>query len=211
MSGLDVIGGISAVITLLGASIRIYDSAQNDAKLSKTFEVVRRRLPVILHILQRCKDNLEPTKDSMPSDVCMSLEKILDSCDEKARKLREIFEKVIPGEKDKWEKRYAKVIRRLGKGNKVEELMAMLTQDVQLLVNNNAVKSATPERNIELEGLLQEMKYLKNSTSEEERTALVFHSGGVAQTNTVNSGSCQQINNAHVGTQILHSGKEQPS
>jgi hypothetical protein len=63
----------------------------------------------------------------MPLDVCDALGKLLDACDEKAWKLREIFEKVIPGEKDTREKRYVKVIRRLGKGNKVEELMATLT------------------------------------------------------------------------------------
>lgn len=212
MSGLEVIGAISAVITLLDASIKIYDSTRSDAKLSETFDVVRRRLPVILHILQRCKNVLEQGEDSMPSDVCEALEKILDACDEKARKLREIFESVIPGEKDTWRKRYAKVIQRHGKGNKVEELMATLTQDVQLLVNNNAVNSATPEQNVELVHILKEMKSVKSLTPEEERTASAFHSGGGTQTNNVNSGSGQQIiTTGHVGTQYFHSGKEQPS
>ena len=123
--------------------------------------------------------------------------------------MREIFEKVIPGEKDTWEKRYAKVIRRLGKGNKVEELMATLTQDVQLIVNNNAVKSATREQNVELEDILKEMKSIQSSAAEEEPPALAFHSDGGAQTNNINSGSGQQINNnAHVGSQHIYSGEE---
>ncbi|KAJ5344404.1 TPR repeat protein [Penicillium brevicompactum] len=202
MSGLEVIGGISAIITLLDTSIKFYDSTRNDVKLPETFESVRNRLPVLLHILQTCQNDLEPGKDSMPSDVCDALENILDSCNEKVRKLREIFEIVIPGEKDTWEKRYAKVIRRLGKGNKVEELMTTLTQDVQLIVNHNAVNSATPGQNAELEDILKEMKSVKISTLGEEHTALAFNSGGGAQTNNVNSGSGQQINNnAHVGTQ----------
>lgn len=41
-------GGISAVISLLDASIKIYDNAQYDFKLSDAFEVVRRQMPVIL-------------------------------------------------------------------------------------------------------------------------------------------------------------------
>jgi hypothetical protein len=113
----------------------------------------------------------------MLSDVCDALENILDSYSEKARKLREIFEMVIPGEKDTWEKRYAKVIRRLGKGNKVEELMTTLTQDVQLIVNDHAVKSATLRQNNELEDILKEMKSVKISTPDEEYTALAFNSG----------------------------------
>ena len=38
----------------------------------------------------------------MPSDLCISLKGILFASDEKAEKLRELFEKVIPGEKDTW-------------------------------------------------------------------------------------------------------------
>jgi len=212
MSGLEVIGGISAIITLLDTSIKFYDNTRNDIKLPETFESVRNRLPVILRILQTCRNDLEPGKDSIPSDVCDALENILDSCSEKVRKLREIFEIVIPGEKDTWKKRYAKIIRRFGKGNKVEELMTTLTQDVQLIVNHNAVNSATPGQNAELEDILKEMKSVKTSIPDEEHTVLAFNSGGGAQTNNVNSGSGQQINNnAHVGTQNFHSGKEQSS
>ncbi|GLI79762.1 hypothetical protein PoHVEF18_008103 [Penicillium ochrochloron] len=192
MSGLEVIGGISAIITLLDGSINVYDSARNDMKLPETFESVRRRLPVILHILQACQNDLERGKDSMPSDICQILENILDACHEKARKLREIFEMVIPGEKDTWEKRYAKVIGRLGKGNNVEELMVTLTQDVQLIVNNNAVNSVTLEQNVELEEILKEMKSVQSSSS------------GEAQTTNINSG--QQIKrNAYVGTENFQS------
>ena len=81
--------------------------------------------------------------------------------------MREIFERVIPGEKNTWEKRYAKVIRRFGKGNRVEELMATLTQDVQLIMNNNGVNSATPQQNVDLEHILKEMKSVNRSTPEE--------------------------------------------
>ncbi|KAJ5183227.1 TPR repeat protein [Penicillium capsulatum] len=206
MSGLEVIGSISAIITILDASIKIYDNTRNDMKLPEVFESVRRQLPVILQILQTCENNLEPSKDSMPLDVCEALEKILDACDEKARKLREIFEMVIPGEKDTWEKRYAKVIRRFGKGNKVEELMTTLTQDVQLIVNHHAVNSATLDQNSALKNILQEMQSVQSSTTAEEHSALTFHSAGGAQTNNVNSGGGQQINNnAHVGTQYFQS------
>ncbi|KAK5241748.1 hypothetical protein LTS06_011942, partial [Exophiala xenobiotica] len=129
MSGLEVIGGISAVIGIIDASIKIYDSARKDLKLGDTFEAVGRRLPIILDTLQTCKSHLESTKDSIPTDVCEGLEKIVDACDEKAGRLREIFEKVIPGQGDGWKKQYLKILKRLGKGNKVEELMISITED----------------------------------------------------------------------------------
>jgi hypothetical protein len=57
-----------------------------------------KRSPVLLDILQTCQNHLESIKGSVPADVSEAVEKILDVCDEKARKLREIFEKVLaPG------------------------------------------------------------------------------------------------------------------
>ena len=100
MSGLEVIGAISAVISIIDASIKIYDSAQKDLKLSDTFHAVGRRLPIIRDTLETCKSHLQPIQDSLPADVCEALEKTLEGCDEKAGKLRQIFEKVLPGGND---------------------------------------------------------------------------------------------------------------
>lgn len=82
--------------------------------------------------------DLEPGIGSVPSDVSVTLNKILDDCDKKAQITKVRFERVISSEKDRWEERYANVIRRLGKGNEVETLMGTLAQDVQLLVNSFA-------------------------------------------------------------------------
>lgn len=208
MSGLDVISSISAIISLLDASIKIYDSAQKDIKLSATFDVVRRRLPVLLHTLETCKNHLKLRKDAIPGDVCEALEKSLDACDAKASNLRGIFEKIIPGESDTWEKRYLKVLRRIGKGNKVEELMRSMAEDVQLIVNHDAVRSANAKQNLELENIIKEMNEVDSSVPNEENMVMTFSSGGGAQTNNLNIGSGQQINNnAPVTTQNFGPGK----
>lgn len=188
----EVIGAISSVITLIDTSIKIYDSAQKDIRLSETFEVVRRRLPVILHTLATCKDNLEPRKDLIPENVCEALEKTLEDCDTKAANLRAIFEKIIPGQSDKWKERYLKVLLRLGKGNKVEELMLGLTEDVQLIVNHDAVRSANQPQTHELEIIIEEMKAVTPSVPDEDIFTKMFNSGGGTQTNNVNSGSGKQ-------------------
>lgn len=204
-----MLGGISAIISLLDASIKIYDSAQHDIKLSATFEIVRLRLPILLHTLEICSKHLGSRQDVISEDVCEALEHILDSCDAKASNLRAIFEKIIPGESDTWDKRYLKVLRRLGKGNKVEELMESITEDVQLVVNHNAVQSASAQQNRELENIIKEMKSVDSSVRTEESSTMNFSSGGGQQTNNVNSGSGQQINNnGAVGTQYLNPGKE---
>lgn len=203
MSGLDVIGGISAIISLLDASIKIYDSTRNDIKLSSTFEVVRRRLPVLLHTLETCENHLKSRKDAIPKDVCDGLEKSLDSCDAKASNLRSIFKKVIPGESDTREKRYLKVLRRLGKGNKVEELLRSITEDVQLVVNHNAVQSANAQQNLELEDIIKEMNSVDSSAPDEENSDMTFMNSGGTQHNYVHRGHGAYHVNSGSGKQYV--------
>lgn len=207
MSGFEVLGAISGVIGILNSSIEVYDGVKKDKKLPETLKIVRSRMPVILDTLRICADKLRPNEHSMPVDICDALDDILSACKEKAGKLERIFKNVIPAETDSWE-RYLKVLRRFGKGNQVEELMEALTKDVQLLVNHDAVSSATPEQNDQLEYIVEEMQSLRSSIAEEQHQPLRFESGGGAQTNNVNSGSGQQINNnGHVGAQNFLSGE----
>ncbi|BAE64782.1 unnamed protein product [Aspergillus oryzae RIB40] len=190
MSGVELLGVLSAVITVLDATTTLYQRARKDIRLSETFEVAARRLPVLLHILQTFKSTLEPLKDSLSSDVCEALEETLNSCEEKARRLSEIFTKVLSGPTDSvsWRQRYSKIVHRLGQRNKVDLLMIAITQDVQLLVN-----------------------YHCDTTLLEDGFSLSFHSSG-AQNNNVNSGNGQlntgngqQINtHARVETQTFN-------
>jgi hypothetical protein len=202
MSGLEVIGAISAVIAILDSSIKVYDSAQKDLKLSETLKTVRSRLPVLLETLKTCASDLQPVEDSLPADVCEALETILTRCDETAGKLRQIFEKVLPGKADTRQERYVKIVKRLGKGNKVEELMVCITEDIQLVVNHHAVKSARPEQSKALEDIIREMRSVQSSLSEEEDRGMTFNSQGGALTNYFNKDNGQQIiNHDTVGTQ----------
>ncbi|KAF3481566.1 kinesin light chain [Arthroderma uncinatum] len=201
MSGLEVIGGISAVIAIIDASIKIYKSAKKDTKLSETFKATGRQLPIILDTLQTCKEQLEPSKDSIPADDCTALEGIIYSCEETAEKLKKVFDKVIPGESDTWEKRYTKTIQRLGKGSEVEELMISITQDVQHIVNNRVVKSVKPEQNAELENIIIEMETLRSSVPEVGSLGNTFNSKGPMTNSFLRDNAQQVINNARIGTQ----------
>ncbi|OKL55622.1 hypothetical protein UA08_09081 [Talaromyces atroroseus] len=169
------------------------------------------RIPLIRNTLETIQTELQPGKDSLPPDVCEALKNIFDACDGNARELRGIFEEVIPAENSTRKKKYPmkKVIQRLGKGSKVEELMTALIQNIQILVNYRMVKSATPEQDTDLqEDILNELRSIKSSTAEEESPTSIFHSGGGTQTNNVNSGSGQQINNhGHVGIQHFLNGE----
>ncbi|EFR04926.1 kinesin light chain [Nannizzia gypsea CBS 118893] len=203
MSSIEVIGGISAVIAIVDASIKIYKNAKKDIELSEKFKAVGRQLPIIHDTLQTCKTHLEPSKDSIPADDCNALEEIIYACEEKAEKLKKIFDKVIPGESGTWEKRYTKIIQRLGKGSEVEQLMISIAQDVQHIVNNRVVKSIKPEQNAELENIIQEMEALR--FSEEGDSGNTFNSKGPMTNNFLRDNAQQITNNARIGTQKITS------
>lgn len=75
------------------------------------------------------------------------------TCEKKARGLSEIFEKIFRGQSDTWRTRYSTILRGFGKGNKVEELMLGLTEDVQSIVNHHAVMFTSTQQQ-ELEDMI---------------------------------------------------------
>ncbi|KAK5188420.1 hypothetical protein LTS03_011910 [Exophiala xenobiotica] len=164
MSGMEVIGAISAVISIIDASIKIYESAQKDSKLSETFKIVGNRLPIFLDTLQTCKSHLQPVRDSLPADVCEALGKDPRS--------------FLAGERDAWEKRYVELVKRLGKGNKVEELMVSITEHAQLVVNHHALNSAKPGQIAARGKIIKEMQSSRSSLPEEESSGMTFNCRG---------------------------------
>ena len=163
MSGLEVLGGISAVIGIIDGSLKVWDRVHKDLKLGATFEIVDNRLPILRELLATCRTNFEPIANDIPADTARALLKSVKSCRSKADELKVIFEETIPSRGEQWYERYSKVARRLGKGNKVEELLKAIAEDTQNLVNYHAVKSASPSLYAKLEDFVNGMNSLKPS------------------------------------------------
>lgn len=91
MSGLEVLGGISAVIAIINGSVKLWESACKDLKFSATFKTVGNRLPILRDILQTCHEHFEPIKISLPADAVQGLVRTVDDCKRKAERLSTIF------------------------------------------------------------------------------------------------------------------------
>lgn len=202
MSGLEVIGGISAVITIIDRSVEVWNNAKKDLKLSETLKTVANRLPILRDTLQTCREHLEPIQGTLPGDAAEGLSKTLKGCETKAEKLHTIFKETIAGEDDEWYEKYRKVARRLGKGSKVEELMKSMTEDTQNLVNYHLVKSVKPELCGRLEELLKEMESVEPSLPSDDATTQTFNAYGGPQ--YVSSGSSKQYNSLNTGSGETH-------
>lgn len=202
MSGFEVIGAIGAVAGIIDGSIKVWSTARKDLKLGKTFETVANRLPILRDTFQTCYEHLKPLEASLPTDTAEGLSKTIQSCDSKAKKLRTIFEETIAGENDQWYEKYRKVVRRLGKGSKVEELMKSISEDAQNLVNYHAVKSASPELCTKLEEIVTEMKSAEPSLPSDDLGSDTFNTEGGQQYN--NTGSGTQYNSLNTGSGDTH-------
>jgi tetratricopeptide (TPR) repeat protein len=157
MSSVEVISGIFTVIGIIETSIKLFRSVK---KLSYASRSVGTRLPIVRDSLKICADQLEPMKDSLPSEACETIAKTLDTCSENAVKLRDIFEDVTHGNNVSGEEENLQCVQ---KENKLEELIVSIVQDVQLIANNHAVKSAKSEKFSELDIILKEIHSKKRN------------------------------------------------
>ena len=203
MSGLEIIGGISAVITIIDVSVNVWKAAQKDAKVPDTFRAVAQRLPLLVSTLRTCHDQLKTSQEPLPNDVVVSFSRIVDSCKAKARCLRDIFEETIPGEDASRVERYKKAVQLQGKGKRVEQLVQSISEDTAVLVNYHAVKSVRPDLPGLLQDLINELQNMEPSMSEERSSSRTFNNTNYGGSQNINSGD---NTNSGPGNQYIYGG-----
>ncbi|RYP42862.1 hypothetical protein DL768_010175 [Monosporascus sp. mg162] len=140
MSGAEVIGLISGIIAIVNATIKVHDAAANASGLPEAFNDVATRLPLVRNTLQIICGHLNTT--SPDEESCKVMKPVLERCEDRARRLEQIFEKVVPQADASRMERYWRTARTLGKGDTVESLMKGILDDVQLLTGNRVTKLA---------------------------------------------------------------------
>jgi hypothetical protein len=123
-----VLGVISSIVSIVDGTKQVYDAAASAEGLPEAFREVADRLPIITNILDASKQYIKD-KD-VSEDSCKGVRHVVEACQEKAKKLDDLFHKVIPGDSASRRERYFSAIRTLGKGNEVEKLMKGMLEDV---------------------------------------------------------------------------------
>ncbi|RYP40678.1 hypothetical protein DL767_001536 [Monosporascus sp. MG133] len=140
MSGAEVIGLISGIISIAEAIIEIHGAVQDASGLPSAFRDVARRMPLLKDSLIAAQRGME---DGANNKSYTALKEVLESCKDKADSLERIFKAITVKPKASRAGRYSSAVRSLGKGRKVEELMDSILADMQLLTGNYAIKSPT--------------------------------------------------------------------
>jgi F0F1-type ATP synthase delta subunit len=193
MSGAEVgfvVSLISGVISIIEATKTVYEAAKDAKGQPEAFRQVAARLPLIIEILHNAEERAQVLDETAQE----TLEPILESCKAKAENLKKTFQKVIRKDDDKWYDRYKKALGTLRKEDKVECLMEGILKDVQVLVCERLMGTATDAQVKELQEATKEMKEMPSSLTDE--------AGGVVQTH---SGSGDNI--GHWGSGILNINK----
>ncbi|KAK3302953.1 uncharacterized protein B0T15DRAFT_402363 [Chaetomium strumarium] len=191
MSGAELIGIISGIVSLAQASIKIYQAVDNASGLPKSFQDVFARLPLVQSTLEAAAAGIaeeEEAGDNLASDRSRAaLGKVLESCRDKAAALNKILRAVMPTAGAKRMERYLKAIKTTPNADKVENLMDGILRDMQVLTVSQVVNAPIRSQMKELIAAIERM--------EVERT---------------DDGSCApavSLYSAGSGSQYVHSGR----
>ncbi|KAL1877364.1 hypothetical protein VTK73DRAFT_8659 [Phialemonium thermophilum] len=152
MSGAEIIGLISGIVSLVDASIKVYHAARNTGDLPPSFADAASRLPLVRDTLITAQHGLAETPPESGA-TREALRSVLDACAEKARALDEIFLAVMAPPGASRLRRYRLAVKSMSKSGRVEKLTAGILADLQVLAGNHAIRAATRE---EIEMLLRE-------------------------------------------------------
>jgi hypothetical protein len=215
MSGAEVItvlGLISSVITIIETSRDIYDAASSAEGLHEAFRAVSQNIPLVLNILRDCRKVQEQVDkeysltvdENLKRDIEESnkaVEPLVLACQENAKRLQEIFQKVVPEDDASWIERYKKAARAVlpGKKRKVEDLMKEILEKLQLLHTSRFFKSENEQKNEkkskELETAISQLSELSSSLPENEGQYNHYGPGGMF----INPGEGTQHNYSQSG------------
>ena len=169
MSGAEaiaVLGVISSIISIIDGTKQIYDAATNARGLPGAFREVADRLPIIESILDSAKRHIGEEK--VDNDSCQGVQHIVEACEEKAKKLDELFHKAIPADGASDLKRYYKAVKAWGKGNEVENLMKGMLEDVQLLACERGMQISTKAQQEQIAKAINDVSTVSPSVPEHE-------------------------------------------
>ncbi|KAM7198851.1 hypothetical protein V8F33_004865 [Rhypophila sp. PSN 637] len=147
MSGVEVLGLISAITAIIDATLKVYNAARDAKGLPDEFRVVAERLPLVKSTLLVAENGVENNPDQ---ESTTAMKQLLKGCKGRARSLEKIFEAVIPSSSATKLQRLWAAMATLGKRKDVETLMKDIITDIELMASNHTLTATTRSRVVEI-------------------------------------------------------------
>ncbi|KAL5349060.1 hypothetical protein ACLOAV_006486 [Pseudogymnoascus australis] len=185
-----VLGSISAIISIIDATKKVYEAVEDDAGLPTNFKKSAMKLLLILKLLEHAEEYVNNETDE---SIKTAFTPTLEDCKAQAIQLQELFEKVMPEEGDSRWDRYIKAARTIGEGGRVESLVGGILGDLQLLATRFP-EVTTSRGKDQLATAIEEVTNMELSLPAGfEKTPAYAHYGSGAQNVYVGGGN-QYIN-----------------
>ncbi len=191
---MGIIGLISSIINIIKESKAVYDTVKDAEGLPKAFQEVTPKLVIVNEILALARQWLAAGTNDETGEA---IRKVLLGIEDKAKKLREIFQKVVPGGQESRVIRYWKAARAVGKGGRVEDLMADILKGLDLMGTYLNFEEKTKKK---IQAAIKQVEDIDPSLPEgfEEKGTGAYTYIGSGPMN-VNSGDGEQTNNNNTG------------
>ncbi|KAI5457667.1 SesA protein [Mariannaea sp. PMI_226] len=193
MSGLEIIGLISGILTILDTVSTLHEAVQNAHGLPPALRNIARRLPLVQDTLKSAEGHIKQSGEN--ETTYAAIKPIIENCKEKAERLRGVLQEMAPETDHSRFQRIGLAIRILSKSHRAEELMKGLLEDAHLLAGNRAIKAATEEQVAELRRAVQELSEVSSSGPNGSTSPMFAHYG-----------TGHQLNNAGEGIQRINMG-----
>lgn len=144
MSGIEIVGLISAIIDITKTTVETYQAIKNLHDLPEAFDEVNRRFPLVTQTLQKAEDE---SKNATPEEK-KALEPLLESCRNKAKELLDIFKNIQESKDKSFRSAYRAIVTKMRKDARVETLMDNILKDLGVLAAHHAFQD-TMQRQVE--------------------------------------------------------------
>ncbi|KAF4333419.1 n-terminal acetyltransferase A auxiliary subunit [Fusarium beomiforme] len=143
MPAIEIPNQIAGLIRVTEDIIEAYEAIKGLRGLPEAFHEVNKWLPLIEQTLREIKS---PGRQVTSADDAKALETPLKSCEDKADKLLEIFQKIASKSKDEYVPSvYRAIAIKLGK-HRVETLMDAILKDLEVLIAHRAFEAVTQKQ-----------------------------------------------------------------
>ncbi|KAH7108965.1 hypothetical protein EDB81DRAFT_769315 [Dactylonectria macrodidyma] len=175
---MDPLSVIASTIAAVQAISSTYKTIQHLRGLPNEFNEVSRNLPLAQDTLGLARDRLQGL--DLDDSSKEALQPVVSGCEEKAKMLQDIFEKVEKGAKSAKDgfvlDFYRTSLLRLGKAHRVETLMRGILKGLDALATNQLFKTATQSQMAQLKEAIDQLSNVESSVPDSD-----FESGTNSQ------------------------------
>ncbi|KAF7556987.1 hypothetical protein G7Z17_g1065 [Cylindrodendrum hubeiense] len=166
---MDPLSITAATIAIIQSISSTFDIIKHLKGLPKAFKEVGQSLPLVREILELAHSELQATAPD--ESVNQAIEPVINSCQEKAKALSDIFDELYKAKKHEKDAKewsafaifYRKTVLRVGKSYKVETLMKDLLNSLKALAIHQLFKMATQGLTKKLENAIKKLSEVEPS------------------------------------------------